>query len=374
MRARMIQLAAIGLLGIAGCGGGDVAQPLDSSAFYRRSRIEPGYSAGGPRSPVGPVDEAGRVDPIVRKPEHGDSVSGISDTVAESTNATRTPPARPLVWAPPSTVPTTNRVAAAPTTLPTGQYMIVGVVLADVDGSPIYADQVLSVIDKPLQIEARNLDEPAFRKFAKDKIEKEVQSEIRNHVVYRAAERSLNEADRKLVDMLTTKWRQDKIIEAGGSVELAHRKARADRIEFDKLVEDQHSYYMTQVYYEKKVIPLIVVTADMMREYYDRNLTKLFTDKTAAKFRIVATNAKEVGSRETAQARAKEWQRKLVESTDDEFAAFAHENNKDLNLKNRYGISNGRTDRSRGVCDQAGGRCRLGARAGAGVRRHQRRR
>src|SRR3954471_22772566 len=129
MRTRMIQLAAICLLTLSGCGGDDAPQPLDSNAFYRRNgAIVPGPGVG-PRSPVGPVDEAGRVDPIVRKADSNEQVSGISDTVAESVPP-RLPPSHPLVWAPPSTVPTTQvATTTAPTTLPTGQYMIVGVVL-----------------------------------------------------------------------------------------------------------------------------------------------------------------------------------------------------------------------------------------------------
>ncbi len=332
-----------------GCGGGDNApQSLNSDAFYRRRTIEPNSVGGGARTHVGPVDEAGTVDRITRKVGDGDSVNGISETVANaSTNTTRVPPARPLVWAPPVN-PTTT-----PTTLPTGQYMIVGTVLADVDGTPIFANQVLDVIDNALAARARELNEPArkgktltpeevknnenaFRSFAIDQIKKEVETEIRNELVYRAAQRSLNENDRKLVDSLTTKWRQDEIIAAGGSVELARRRAKADGREFEQNVDDKHRWYMTQVYYEKKVIPLIVVTADMMREYYGKNKDTLFTEKTAARFRIVKIKVSDVGDRSRAESRAREWQEKLAGGED--FAKFAQENNTDPNLRLHDGL------------------------------------
>ncbi len=278
---------------------------------------------------MGPVDEAGRVDPIVRSAREGDSVSGISEVVSESVRPPYVPSAKPLVWAPTTT-------PSVPTTLPTGQYMIVGAVVADVDGTPIYANKVLAAIEKSLATRAKELNEKAFRDFAADQIEKEVQTLGRDEVVYRAAQRALDENDRKLVDRLTTKWRQDKIIDAGGSVELARRKAKADSADFEQMVEDQHRYYMTQVYYEKKIIPLIVVTADMVREYYARNQGKLFTDKSAAKFRIIKIDSKEVGNRDRALARATEVQAKAAGGAD--FVALAHDNNKDSNLLAHDGL------------------------------------
>ena len=332
-RLSVISLAAL----LVGCGGGaDAPRPLNSTAFYPRQTIDPGPGVG-PRSPVGPVDEAGRVDPIAHKTRPGDDVNGISDTVAAVPPAPpRVPPAKPLVWAPPPEGSTT--APSTPTTLPTGQYMIVGTVLADVDGTPIFANQVLSIIDKPLAAQARELDRNAFRQFAATQIKKAVDTEQSNELVYRAAERSLNEADRKLVDNLTTKWRQDEINAAGGSVEMARRRAKSEGRDFDQNIEDKHKWYMTQVYFEKKVIPLIVVTADMMREYYDRNKATLFTEKTAAKFRLIKIKVSDVGDRDRALARAKEWQDKLAYASAEEFAKFAHDYNTDINLKNNDGL------------------------------------
>jgi len=355
MRQRLLTVSVLSIA-LTGCGGTDTPPRLDSNAFYRPQTIEPGSGVGG-RPRIGPVDEAGRVDPIARKGSESDNVSGISDTVAAESKATpRVPPAKPLVWAPPlnpTTTPTTSPLAH-PTTLPTGQYMIVGTVLADVDGTPIFANQVLEMVDGALAARARELNEPAqhgkqftqaeidnnersFRAFAADQIKKEVETEVRNELVYRAAQRSLNESDRKLVDSLTTKWRQDEIIAADGSVELARRRAKADGRDFDQNVDDKHRWYMTQVYYEKKVIPLIVVTADMMREYYDKNKLTLFTDKTAAKFRIVKIKVSDVGDRTRAETRAKEWRTKLADSPED-FAKFAHDYNTDPNLKAHDGL------------------------------------
>ncbi len=344
MRKKLIVLALL----LSGCGGENSPQTLNSDAFYRRRTIEPNSAGGGVRTRVGPVDEAGTVEAINRKTGDGDSVDGISDTVTDaSTKTTRVPPARPLVWAPPVNSTTT------PTTLPTGQYMIVGTVLADVDGAPIFANQVLDAIDNALAARARELNDPvrkgkpftpeeiknnetAFRSFAIDQIKKEVEAEVRNELVYRAAQRSLNDNDRKLVDGLTTKWRQDEIIAAGGSVELARRRAKADGREFEQNIDDKHRWYMTQVYYEKKVIPLIVVTADMMRAYYDKNKAALFTDKTAARFRIVKIKVSEVGDSTRAKTRAREWQEKLAGGED--FAKFAREFNTDSNLRLHDGL------------------------------------
>ena len=328
---------------LAGCGG-DSVKPLNSDAFYRPPQ-DRGAQSG--RAQVGPLDEAGPVDTAPRSapaPDTGNpNSSAISDVVADSVKPTCVPPGKPLVFAPvphPATLPTTEPASAAlnltPATLPTGQYMIVGAVLAEVDGVPIYANQVFSAIDKKLSVRAKDLNADQFRAFARDEIAKEVETLRRNEVLYRAAQKSLDETELKGADEMTRRSVKEKITEAGGSEELARRRAKADGLDFDQWIEDQHRWHTTQIYFERKIYPLIVVTADMLREYYDRNLNTLFTEKTAAKFRIIKIDAKDVGSRDRALARAQEWQKLLAGGED--FAIFARDHNTDPYLKAHDGL------------------------------------
>src|SRR5207247_3115152 len=58
--------------------------------------------------------------------------------------------------------------AAAPTTIGTssGQYVIVGGVVGEVNGTPIYAGKVLSLIEPVLAARAKDLDPQQFRGIA----------------------------------------------------------------------------------------------------------------------------------------------------------------------------------------------------------------
>lgn len=313
---------------LTGCGAEEPVRPLNSAAFYRRPSIDPGAAA---RQPVGPVDEGGRVDPIAQEGAPNASINGISPVVSEDVKPPRAE--RPLVWAPASTALTTtpaqgSSFTGTPATLPTGQYMVVGTVVAEVDGAPIFANQVLEIIDKPLSLRARELDERGFRNYAQEEIKQRVRLLVRNELEYKAAERSLNEEDRRLVGALTTKWRQEEIIRAGGSIELVNRRYRAEGFDFDKAVDDQHRIYMTQVYYQKKVIPLIVITASMMRDYYDRHQATMFAEKTGSQFRYIRIDTKELGDRDKARERAEEVRAKAV-ADPESFPKLAKDYNKD---------------------------------------------
>jgi parvulin-like peptidyl-prolyl isomerase len=58
--------------------------------------------------------------------------------------------------------------------------------------------------------------------------------------------------------------------------------------------------FMSRVYYEKKIMPRIQVTASEMREYYDRNRAALFTSRGSAQFRLIKIDVKKAGGRDEA--------------------------------------------------------------------------
>jgi parvulin-like peptidyl-prolyl isomerase len=238
----------------------------------------------------------------------------------------------------PSTQPIENaqQTGSTPTTLPTGQYMVVGLVVAEVDGQPIFANKVLALSQKELSVQAKELDERAFRRLAMDQIDKDKNQLIRDELEYRAAQRSLSEDERKLARTLTTKWLNDAIAHAGGSEEQLKRRVAAEGYNYDDVLNDKHREFMTQVYYQRKVIPLIVITADGMREYYEKHKAD-FSEKSGVSFRMIKVSVKEVGDRERALSIAQEIQ-DAAASNPDGFAALAKERNKEAYLKTSGGL------------------------------------
>ncbi|MGH7215405.1 MAG: peptidylprolyl isomerase, partial [Tepidisphaeraceae bacterium] len=100
---------------------------------------------------------------------------------------------------------------------------------------------------------------------------------------------------------------------------------------FDELVQQQYRLFMTRVYYEKKVIPRIKVSADDMRRYYSANRDKLFTEQDQAHFRLIKVSVSNSGGREQALAKIRDLYEKAKRG--DDFAQLARTNDDPLLLK-----------------------------------------
>lgn len=328
-----VVLAAV----VAGCAT-EEPTPLDSAAFYRRERP---VAQTPPPPPVGPVDEGGPVDRIVRPSPASPGVSGVSDVVAEAVRSPRiSGPSTLPATRPASTQPVNGAMATlseVATTLPTGQYMIVGVVVAEVDGQPIFANKVLAMSQRELAIKARELDEKAFRRLAAEQIERNQRELIRNELEFRAAQRSLSEEERRFARSMTTKWLTDTVAHAGGSEVQLRQRLRAEGFDFDEVLEERHREFMAQVYYQRKVIPMIVITADAMREYYEKNKDKEFTEHPGVSFRIIKVSSKEVGDSARARSLAEEIHAEAVNDPD-RFPQIATKRNKEEHLAKSAGM------------------------------------
>jgi parvulin-like peptidyl-prolyl isomerase len=208
--------------------------------------------------------------------------------------------------------------------------MTIGGVVAEVNGTPIYADRVLNQVEKDLAAKARDLDARQFRQYALQKLTEAREYCISNELEFAAAQRNLDEKDRQLADKLTTAWRQRKITEAGGSLELARRMAAADGLNFEDQVQEQYRIYMTQIYYTKRVLPRIQITAQDMRDYYRTHKESEFTQHDQVRFRLIKIDPAAVGGREAAIAKVKEAQDKAARGFD--FAELAKGYSTDANL------------------------------------------
>src|SRR5205823_12234257 len=97
-----------------------------------------------------------------------------------------------------------------------GIYMIVGTVLAEANGTPIFADKVLTKIDAELTAKAKQSAD--FATAAELAIRKQLESDIRDELEFAAASRNSTDEEQQRAAGYTTHWRQNEIIKAGGSL------------------------------------------------------------------------------------------------------------------------------------------------------------
>jgi parvulin-like peptidyl-prolyl isomerase len=213
--------------------------------------------------------------------------------------------------------------------------MVLGTMVAEVNGTPIFANKVLTLLEPTLRAKARELDDVHYKLAAEDFIQKQVQELVRSELEYAAAVDNLDDEARNAADALTTQWRQRQVTDAGGSEELARRKAAADGVDFDDAVREQYRNFMTQIYYQKKVIPRIVVTPTMMQEYYRDHVETDFTQHDHVTFRLIKIDPDDAGSKEDALAKIKSIRDRAAAGED--FAALASTENDDPGLRSILG-------------------------------------
>ena len=349
----VLQAALAALLLIGGCGRGNGgARPLDSDAFYSRQ----GQATVVEESPISPVDQPGavpydRTGTNVRQPtpQRGEpSVSHVSETVRQSVQH-RQPSA--VATTAPTTAPSSDEGAVGamttttttmPTTAPatrgasTGAYLTIGGVIADVNGQPIYADKVLEAISGPLRAKARELEVAQFRNFAEDQVNRQVAEFIRDELEFAAAERALDAREIDLAHAMTERWRKQKITEAGGSEAVAKQRAQDAGEDFNEMVRQKYREHMTQIFYQKRVIPRIQVTAQDMREFYNRNKETEFTEHGEVEFRLIKIDPRKMGGREQALEKIRELRQRVENGAD--FATIAGSVNHDEHLMRNQGL------------------------------------
>lgn len=348
-----------------GCASKDAPRPLTADTFLSSHNTDDGGVAR-----VSPVDRPGEIlyDNVVKVPlipqdqqEAPDEVHGVAPTVRRtltSPGETRPPTspaaARPVVTtqqsaqltgAEPPTPADRSAVNAAraaqrPATLPvdpSGQYQSLGSVLAVVNGQPIYAHKVLAELETPLAAEAKRYDSRAFRPVAQQFVGDKIRQLVRDELVFAAAQKALSEKEKALAEFLTSQWRERQITLAGGAVEMAKRKSAEEGIDFEERVHDRYREYMAQLYFTKKVVPRIQVSAGDIRNYYEANRDKEFTQSGAIKFRLIKIDPTRFpGGLIQAKDKA-ETLRKQAQSGD--FAHLAAANNlDDKNLARNEGL------------------------------------
>jgi len=291
-----------------------------------------------------PVSSCMRVTKPAATLDHREFLKGASPEASAtrplSVRVTTAPAGGPAAPAPAAGA--AHQIAPAPATRPArgaslGTYMIVGTVLAEVNGQPIYADKVLARLDADLRAQARRLDPQQFRKHAASVIRKQVEELIRDELEFAAAQRSNSDEERDMAAHLTFIWRQREITKAGGSLAVARQRwlnppDGSQGVDFDEKVMEQYRLYMVLIHYQRHIWPRVQVSADDMRRFYDRYRDELFVEKPAIRFRRIRIEVR--GDREKALARAREVREKALRGEDFGELASAYNDNR-LWAKNR---------------------------------------
>lgn len=262
------------LLVSAGCFGTKGPEKLKAQAFYQAKPTTQPLDAAAQKTTVGDPNAANAT------PE---------PSPASTSKASAIDPAVP-----------TGSLAPQPASPPvrgdtTGGYMLVGTVVAEANGQPIYADKILAKINEALAARAKQLERREFRIAATTLIGKQIMEDITNELEFAAAQRNLNEEDQQLATGLTTQFRQKEITKAGGSLAVARARYTADGIDFDERVKEEYRKNMIQIFYYKKVFPRVQISADDMRRFYELNLDRMFTEKSEVLFRLIRVSVKEAG-------------------------------------------------------------------------------
>jgi parvulin-like peptidyl-prolyl isomerase len=231
---------------------------------------------------------------------------------------------------------TTRRtdVAIRPTTAPvattapgTGQYVMLGKVLAQVNGRPIYAHKVLAVLDNALRAEAQRYDERGFRRIAQDLIVKEIQTEVNEELIFAVAEKALDAKEKQVAEQLTAQWKNEQVTNAGGSLELARRRWTDEGWDFDERLDYQYRVSMKLVFLQRRIYPLLHVTASDIRHYYEANKDTEFTKPARVKFRVIKIDPQKMHLEGGADAARQLAERIRVKAFKGDFAQLARETN-----------------------------------------------
>ncbi|MGA3067777.1 MAG: peptidyl-prolyl cis-trans isomerase [Tepidisphaeraceae bacterium] len=303
---------------LCACGSEDHPRPLSPDQFYSNnypagSSALPGYGEGG-QLPAPDVQARPPLPPLAS--------GGVNQGVAESTPAYQTPSQPASASTRATTLPSPEALSrinpSSDSNQPeyqTEQYMTLGTVVAVVGDTPIYANDVIQR-DAPILRElAKEYDIDRFEIAARQRIDETTKELEYDQLEYQAALKALNSQDKDMADRLTDMWRQRKITEAGGSLEVARRRALAEGKDFSQQVEEQHRAYMIQIYQARTIFPQVQVTANDKRRYYLVHLATEFSKPDTATVWIIHTDPADLGP-DLALSRIRDFRKRALAGED----------------------------------------------------------
>lgn len=236
----------------------------------------------------------------------------------------------PLASTPANTAASANRpMVLLPSTrpvAPSSSYLVLGSIVANVNGQPIYGHELMRQVAPLLRARARDLDETQFRKLAQTELEKQRRNLIRSELEYAAAQRYTTGDEVKEAQARTFYYREQVVSRAGGSLEMARQLAKEQGEDFDAMIKNEERVQLVGIYYRKRIFPNVSATVDEMRRYYEQNRDRQFTLPAQASVRLIRIDVKDVGAESTALDRINEARRRA--EAGEPFEALAAEYNR----------------------------------------------
>jgi parvulin-like peptidyl-prolyl isomerase len=318
-------LLCLGVATLPGCSS-QAPTALNDSAFMPRPGAAPasatsaGFSTSAPPLPAQP---APATQPVI----------AVNDFASAAQPASATTIA-PLAPAAAVTGASTPPSPSATDPL----FMTLGGVVAEVNGTPVYANTVLALLNAELAAKAKEMDADTFRDFARGELVRQREASIADEAEFAAAELQLSDDDKKLAKSIAVQNRQKLITSSGGSVELARAKVAADGQDFDDYLQQQYRRIMQEVYYQRKIMPRIQISAADMRTFYDAARDRLYSSRSSAIYRVIKIDPQRIGgagAEAAARQRAEQIRQQAMHGAD--FATLASNENQDDFLKSRAG-------------------------------------
>ncbi len=320
----------------AGCGSNQ-PQSLSENTFM-------------PTAPTpSPVDRPADPPPIA---DSVDNDSPKEASVVPATQFASVSPIQPLesvsvepTAATPATTQPSDTADLTPVVAPPADspgYLTLGGVVVEVNGAPIYANTLLSLQAKTLAAKAKELDEDGFREFARQQLGAQLKEQIQSEVIFALAKTQLTDDEKKYAENLAMEYREDLITKAGGSLELAKRRAAAEGEDFDQAVRENYRFTMWEMLKERHIMPRIQISADDMRSFYDANVDQLYSERAQAQFRVIKIDPARIGgdhARQAARQRIELVRQRTLRG--DDFATLAAAENQDDFLKSHSGDPGG---------------------------------
>lgn len=224
--------------------------------------------------------------------------------------------------------------ATRPAELP--EYVVLGSVVANVNGTPIYGHELVRLVSPLLRAKAKDVDENQFRQIAFTELKKQRDGLVNDELEYAAAQRNTSEDDKRQAQGMTYMFREKLISQAGGSLQMARNLAREQGEDFDNLIAKAERSALVSLYFQKRVFPRVEPGADEMRRYYEQNREKLFSIPAQATFRVIRVDIDDVGSEQEAMSRINDVRRRILAG--ESVATISDEINKDPILRRNKGV------------------------------------
>jgi len=312
-RPNWLGIACLLAASLCGCGVSTGPTPISTSDFYNRHQVG--------EAPLSVTDQPGQVvgkDMQAKPPSPPPAGSGAPTAISEAVQeAIPSPLATTQPTTGPSEATTTLQSTEASTEpeMSPGGYMELGSVVAEVNGRPIYANKILRIDAALLREDAKNYSIDQFPIVVHDLLLKTTNEQIADELEVAAADQALDDKDKQVAEHLTQQFYMSKIQEAGGSLTIARQRALESGEDLDEQVEDEHRHYLQLLYYQKKIDPLVHVTADDERKYYDQHRASEFSTPTQADVYILSADPGDLGE-DQAMKNIQDFRRRAIAGED----------------------------------------------------------